>query len=72
MHRVVLNHLSAADALSLKEKLDKSGLIIGHDYEWAYYQAKYDNDGFSAVQPKHAVFSFREGSIATFFKLKWT
>jgi hypothetical protein len=72
MHRVVLYHLSAADALDLKEKLDNTGLIMGHDYEWAYCPAKYDNDGFSAVQPRQVIFSFRDGSIATFFKLKWT
>lgn len=72
MHRVVLNHLSATDALVLKQKLDDTGLIMGQDYEWAYHPAKYDNDGFSAVQPKHAVFSFPDGALATFFKLKWT
>jgi hypothetical protein len=72
MHRVVLNHLSASDALGLKQKLDESGLIMGHDYEWAYSPAKYDNDGFSAVTPRQVIFDFRDGSLATFFKLKWT
>lgn len=72
MHRVVLNHLSASDALGLKQKLDESGLTMGHDYEWAYYPAKYDNDGFSAVTPRQVIFDFKDGSLATFFKLKWT
>lgn len=71
MHRVVLSHISPANALDLKQKLDGAGLIMGHDYEWSYHPARYDNDGFSAVEPKHVVFSFREESIATFFKLKW-
>jgi hypothetical protein len=69
MHRVVLDHLSANEALELKQKLDQAGLSMGQDYEWAYCPSRYD--GFYTPRPRHAIFSFRDEATATFFRLKW-
>jgi len=69
MHRVVLDHLSANEALELKQKLDQAGLSMGQDYEWAYCPAR--DDGFYTPRPRHAIFSFRDEATATFFRLKW-
>jgi len=58
-------------AIELKDQLTAAGLIINQDFTWEYYQARYDNDGFSPVTPKQAIFSFREPALATFYQLKW-
>jgi hypothetical protein len=64
-------HLSPTAAIELKDQLVAAGLSINQDFTWEYHQAKYDNDGFSTVSPKQAIFSFREPSLATFYQLKW-
>lgn len=72
MHRVTILHISPVDAIELKDQLVAAGLVMDQDFTWEYHQARYDNDGFTAVTPKQATFSFFEPSLATFYQLKWT
>ena len=58
-------------AVELKDQLIRDGLVINKDFEWVYAPATYDNDGFTPVTPKQAVFSFTDPSLATFYQLKW-
>jgi hypothetical protein len=71
MHSVRILHISPVDAIELKNQLLAAGLIINQDFVWKYRQATYDN-GFSAVDPKHATFEFRDPVLATFYQLKWS
>jgi len=71
MHRVRILHISPGDAIDLKNQLIRDGLVIDHDFTWAYRQASYDNDGFTTVDPKQVTFDFIEASLATFYQLKW-
>jgi len=59
-------------AIDLKDQLLASGLIINRDFTWEYRQATYNNDGYTAVDPKQVIFSFFEPSLATFYQLKWS
>jgi hypothetical protein len=59
-------------AIELKNQLLAAGLVIDRDFVWEYHQARYDNDGFTPVDPKQVTFSFFEPSLATFYRLKWS
>ena len=71
MHRVVFEHMNPMQGVELKNQLIDDGLEHHKDFEWLYYAAKYDNDGFSAVAPKMVIFEFQDAALATFYKLKW-
>jgi len=72
MHRVRIEHIGPMAAIDLKDQLLASGLIINRDFTWEYRQATYNNDGYTAVDPKQVIFSFFEPSLATFYQLKWS
>jgi hypothetical protein len=71
MHTVRIEHIGPVEAIELKNQLLKDGLSINQDFVWEYNQARYDNDGFSAVAPKQATYKFFDASLATFYQLKW-
>jgi len=71
MHRVVINHVSPAEAIEFKNQLLSAGLVMGQDFEWQWCPATYDNDGYSAVTPTLVSFDFAQAAVATFYKLKW-
>jgi len=72
MHRVVINHVSPAEAIEFKNQLLSAGLVMNDDFTWKYTQAQYNNDGYIAVAPKQVVFEFRDPALATFYQLKWS
>ena len=71
MHTVRIEHIAPMAAVGLKNQLTASGLVIDQDFTWRYTQARYDNDGYSAVTPKQVTFEFRDPAMATFYQLKW-
>lgn len=72
MHRVRILHITAQEAIDLKNQLLQSGLQLDQDFTWAYHQATYDNDGYTAVNPRQVTFDFAKAPMATFYQLKWT
>ena len=72
MDKVIINHVSPAEAIELKNQLLSAGLVMNRDFEWRWNPATYDNDGYSAVTPALVYFKFSDAAIATFYKLKWT
>lgn len=72
MHRIRIEHIGPVEAIELKNQLLKDGLNINQDFEWEYRQATYDNNGFSAVSPRQATYTFFDASLATFYQLKWS
>lgn len=64
-------HVSAVRALELRDQLLDAGLVQDQDFEWAYYQAVYDNFSASAVVPRHVTFRFQDAKLATYYQLKW-
>jgi hypothetical protein len=69
MNRILLEHISASEAIDFKNQLVRDGLIQDQDFSWAYHRAF--NDNFSSEIPKHATFDFVDGATATFYQLKW-
>lgn len=71
MHTVTILHVGPLAAIELKDQLVTAGLVDNQDFTWEYHQARYDNDGYTAVTPRQVIFSFREPALATFYQLKW-
>ena len=70
MVKVKVLHKSAVETMDLVKDLRFQGLVQGQDFDFAYYQARWDNysDG---VIPKHAIFTFYTEKHATLFALKY-
>lgn len=68
-HDVVVEHTPAMKAIELKNEIVNDGLVHGIDFEWRWTSSTWD----SAVgyNPSATRFSFREESMATFYRLKW-
>jgi len=63
--------IDANRTMEIVRELRAQGLLQGRDFEFSYHQAKYDNDGWSAVENKHARFRFTDGKYATLFALRY-
>lgn len=55
--------------MDIVRELRARGMVQGRDFDFSYHQAKYDNDGWSAVENKHAKFKFYDEKYATLFAL---
>lgn len=66
-------HVSAVQALELRDQLTDAGLIMNQDFEWEYRQAEYDlNDPFGTpVSPRQVIFRFQDPKLATYYQIKW-
>lgn len=58
--------------MEIVRELREQGLVQGHDFDFAYHQAQYNNDGWDAVEPKCAIFSFHTEKYATLFAIKYS
>ena len=70
MAKVKVLHKSPTEVMDLVRDLRFQGLVQGQDFDFAYYQARWDHysDG---VIPKHAIFTFYTEKHATLFALKY-
>lgn len=73
MNAITISKITAADALTFKAELDRSGLVIGTDYTWRFQPVKYNND-FSryAIEESQVRFEFTDAAVASFYRIKWT
>lgn len=71
MTSIEILHVGAVRALELRDQLLDAGLVQDQDFEWAYYQAEYDNFSADAVVPRHVAFRFQDAKLATYYQLKW-
>jgi hypothetical protein len=71
MVKITVPDQSPADALDIVHKMKADGWQIGVDFDFAYHQAEYNNDGYEAVNPRRTDFMFHRHELATLFSLKW-
>lgn len=69
---VTILHKNAVEIMEIVRELRAQGLVQGHDFDFAFSQAKYNNDGWEAVSPRQTVFTFRSEKYATLFTLKYS
>ena len=67
---VILNR-KADDVMNIVRTLRDQGLVQGVDFDFAFYNAIYTNDGWYETEPKKTVFTFYTEKYATLFALKW-
>ena len=70
--RVTVLHKDANQTMDIVRELRAQGLVQGHDFDFAFSHAKYNNDGWEAVTPRQAVFTFYSEKYATLFALKYS
>ena len=59
------------EVMEIVHELRAQGLLQGRDFDFAYHQARYDNNSYDAVENRHAIFTFYTERYATLFTLKY-
>lgn len=72
MTEIRLLHLKPARIMEIVRELREFGLLQGHDFDFSYTPASYNNDGHEAVIPRHVVFRFHVEKWASWFVLKYS
>jgi hypothetical protein len=67
----VILYITAKRTMEIGQELRTMGYIQGVDFDYAYYQEKYDNFSHDPVVKRHARFTFYNDSNASYFALKW-
>lgn len=71
MTEIKILHKSANEIMEIVKEVRAMGLVQGKDFNFAFYQATWNDSTFEAVSPKHTIFTFYEERWATLFSLKW-
>jgi hypothetical protein len=57
--------------MEIGHELRNMGYIQGVDFDYAYYQEKYDNFSHDPIVKRHARFTFYNDINASYFALRW-
>ena len=60
------------EVMEIVRNLRAQGIAQGTDFDFAYFQTKYDPISGHLVEGRHAVFMFRTEKYATLFTLKYS
>lgn len=72
MNNLIIENITAAEAIAFKYELDQSGLAVNQDYTWRYRPVKYNNDwSTQPIEQSQVVFEFSSPSLASFYRVKW-
>lgn len=66
---IVVEHTPAMKAIELKNEIINNGLVHGVDFEWRWTGSTWEAP--AGYNPSTTRFSFRDESMATFYRLKW-
>jgi hypothetical protein len=69
MVKINVMHKDPVGIMELVKKLRDEGLVQGQDFDFAFYQSKWDE--MIGEIPKHTVFTFYIEKHATLFALKY-
>ena len=72
MHKVTIFGLTPDEAVKLKNQLLGDGLIMNQEFEWEYRPITWDHFTLDPAPERQAVFTFEQGSLASFYQLKWS
>ena len=67
----VILYITAKRTMEIGQELRTMGYVQGVDFDYAYYQEKYDNFSHDPIVKRHARFTFYNDSNASYFALKW-
>jgi len=69
---IVILHRKADDIMDIVRTLRNQGLVQGVDFDFAFRNAIYTNDGWYEEEPRKTVFTFYTEKYATLFALKYS
>ena len=67
----VILYITAKRTMEIGQELRTMGYVQGVDFDYAYYQEKYDNFSHDPIVKRHARFTFYNDTNASYFALKW-
>ncbi len=67
----VILYITAKRTMEIGQELRTMGYVQGVDFDYAYYQEKYDNFSHDPIVKRHARFTFYNDANASYFALKW-
>ena len=67
----VILYITAKRTMEIGQELRSMGYVQGVDFDYAYYQEKYDNFSHDPIVKRHARFTFYNDSNASYFALRW-
>jgi hypothetical protein len=67
----VILYITAKRTMEIGQELRNMGYVQGVDFDYAYYQEKYDNFSHEPIVKRHARFTFYNDSNASYFALRW-
>ena len=67
----VILYITAKRTMEIGQELRSMGYVQGVDFDYAYYQEKYDNFSHEPIVKRHARFTFYNDSNASYFALRW-
>jgi len=70
MKQVVIAKRSAGQIMEIVQELRASGLVQGVDFDFAYYQSRWDE--MIGEVPSETVFTFYQDKYSTLFALKYS
>ena len=67
----VILYITAKRTMEIGQELRSTGWRQGIDFDYAYYQEKYDNFSHDPVVKRHAKFTFYNDTNASYFILRY-
>lgn len=69
--KVTIIDKSPNDVMDIVRELRSQGMVQGKDFDFAYFQPKYDINSYDGVENRKAIFTFHTEKYATLFTLKY-
>jgi hypothetical protein len=69
MKTVVIYDIDPTQVIEVVREIKQQGMTLGKDFDFAYYQSKWDE--MTGEIPKHTNFVFYNDQMATWFQLKY-
>lgn len=63
---------NASHVIAIVHEIRGHGYIQGQDFDFAYSPERYDNFSHEPVMRAHAVFTFYDDSLASWFAIKYS
>lgn len=71
MANIIIKEIGVTRVLNIVTELRQMGWVQGVDFDFAYYNEKWDDFSSEPIIEQHTVFTFYNDSNASYFMLRW-
>ena len=71
MANIIIKEIGVTRVLNIVTELRQIGWVQGVDFDFAYYNEKWDDFSSEPIVEQHTVFTFYNDSNASYFMLRW-